>query len=185
MAKAGARARPRAKAPAAKLPAARVSAAKAPAATAPAAKAPRVSTHPPKVRTAATLALIDRLRAICLALPDATEQIAWAEPTWRIGGKIFAMCDTYHHGSAHLAVHLPAPPGAQAALIDSDPARFFRPPYVGGKGWVAVVLDTAPDWDMVAALVATAYQLIAPTPRDRPRAGRATTPARRPARSRS
>lgn len=126
---------------------------------------PRVSTHPPKVRTAATLALIERLRAICVALPDVTEQVAWAEPTWRVGGKIFAMCDTYHHGSAHLSVHLPAPPGAQAALIDADPARFFRPPYVGGKGWVAVVLDTSPDWEMVAALVRTAYELIAPARR--------------------
>lgn len=122
----------------------------------------RVSTHPPKVRTAATLALIERLRAICVALPDVTEQVAWAEPTWRVGGKMFAMCDTYHHGSAHLSVHLPAPPGAQAALIDADPARFFRPPYVGSKGWVAVVLDTEPDWEMVAALVRTAYELIAP-----------------------
>jgi len=125
----------------------------------------RVSTHPPKARTTATLALIDRLRAICVALPDVTEQVAWAEPTWRVGGKMFAMCDTYHHGSAHLAVHLPAPPGAQAALIDADSARFFRPPYVGGKGWVGVVLDTAPDWEMVAALVRTAYELIAPTRR--------------------
>lgn len=136
-------------------------AAKKPVAKKPAAKKVHVSTHPPKVRTPATLALIDRLRAICLAAPDATEQIAWGEPTWRIRGKIFAMCDTYHHGSAHLAVHLPAPSGAQAALIDADPARFFRPPYTGGKGWIGVVLDTDPDWDMVAALVHTAHELIA------------------------
>lgn len=127
----------------------------------------RVSTHPPKVRTPATLALIDRLRAICLALPDATEQIAWGEPTWRAGGKMFAMCDTYHHGSPHLAVHLPAPPGAQAALIDADPARFFRPPYTGGKGWIAVILDTDPDWAMVASLVETAHGLVAPARRAR------------------
>lgn len=120
-----------------------------------------VSTHPPKVRSAETLALIERLRGVCMALPDVTEQVAWAEPTWRIGGKIFAMCDTYHHGSGHLSVHIPAPPGAQAQLIDADPARFFRPPYVGHKGWVAIVLDTDPDWEMVGSLVGTAYELIA------------------------
>jgi predicted DNA-binding protein (MmcQ/YjbR family) len=118
-----------------------------------------VSTHPAKVRTPATLALIERLRTICLALPDATEQIAWGEPTWRVRGKIFAMCDTYHHGSPHLSVHLPAPTGAQAALVDSDAARFFRPPYTGGKGWIGVVLDTDPDWAMVAALLETAHGL--------------------------
>ena len=135
------------------------------------AKPPLVSTHPPKVRTAATLALIDRLRATCLALPDVTEVLAWGEPTWRVGGKLFAMCDTYHHGSPHLSVHLAAPAGAQAALIDTDPARFYRPPYVGGRGWIAVVLDTEPDWEMVASLVATARDLIAPPPK-RPRATR-------------
>jgi len=129
------------------------------------AKPARVSTHPAKVRTPATLALIERLRAICLALPGATEQIAWGEPTWRAGGKMFAMCDTYHHGSPHLSVHLPAPPGAQAALVDTDPARFFRPPYTGGKGWIAIVLDTDPDWAMVASLVETAYGLVAPARR--------------------
>jgi predicted DNA-binding protein (MmcQ/YjbR family) len=123
-------------------------------------KAPYVSKHPPKVRTAATLALIERLREICLSLPDVTEQVAWGEPTWRTG-KIFAMCDTYHHGSKHLSVHLAAPPGAQAALIDADPDRFFIPPYVGGKGWIGVVLDTKPDWDMIASLVTTAHALIA------------------------
>lgn len=129
--------------------------------------------HPPKKRTAATLKLIDRLRRICMALPGVVEKEAWGEPTWRVGaGKMFAMCDTYHHGSPHLSVHLPAPPGAQAALIDSDPARFFRPPYTGGKGWIAVVLDTSPDWEMVASLVRTAYDLVAPPPR---------APKRRPA----
>ena len=123
--------------------------------------APRVSTHPPKHRSAATLKLIDRLRAICMELPGVVEQIAWGEPTWRVAGRIFAMCDSYSHGSPHLSVHLAAPAGAQLALIDAAPARFFRPPYTGGKGGVGGVLDTTPDWDMVASLVATARDHIA------------------------
>ncbi len=122
--------------------------------------------HPPRKRTAATLELIERLRRICMDLPGVVEKEAWGEPTWRVGaGKMFAMCDTYHHGSPHLSVHLPAPPGAQEALIDTDPARFFRPPYTGSKGWIAVVLDTDPDWEMVASLVRTAYDLVAPPPK--------------------
>ena len=124
-------------------------------------KGARVSTHPVKHRTRETMVLLRRLRAICMALPGVTEVVAWGECTWR-RGKIFAMSDTYHHGSAHFSVHLPAPPGAQEGLIDADPARFFRPPYTGGKGWIGVVLDTDPDWDMVASLVHTAYDLVAP-----------------------
>ncbi len=131
-----------------------------PKAKRPAKKKPaRVSTHPAKVRSKATLALTQKLRKICMALPEVTEVVAWGEFTWR-APKIFAMTDTYHHGSPHFSVHLAAPPGAQAALIESDPARFFKPPYTGGKGWLGVVLDTKPDWDMVAALVATAHETI-------------------------
>jgi predicted DNA-binding protein (MmcQ/YjbR family) len=124
-------------------------------------KKPRVSTHPPKQRTAATLKLIEKLRRICMELPEVTEQVAWGEPTWRVRGKMFAMTDSYHHGSPHLSVHLAAAPGAQEALIESNPERFFRPPYTGAKGWVAVVLDTRPNWAMVASLVATAHDFIA------------------------
>ena len=103
-----------------------------------------------------------RLRSICLALPEAVEKISHGAPTWFAGkGKVFATLDDHHHGAPHLSVWLPAAPGAQEALIDSDPDRFFRPPYVGGKGWVGVVLDTRPDWAMVAWLVEQAYRHVA------------------------
>src|SRR5262252_6490965 len=103
-------------------------------------------------------ATVERLRKICLALPDANERISHGEPTWFAGkGKSFAMVDNHHHGSAHLSVWLPQPPDIQESLIDSDSARFFRPPYVGPRGWVGVVLDTKPEWDMVEQLVREAY----------------------------
>lgn len=126
-----------------------------------AATKPRVSTHAAKIRTAESNALIAKLRPICMALPGTTEQIAWGEPTWRVRGKIFAQLDDHHHGSGHVSVWLPAPDGAQAALIDAEPERIFRPPYVGHKGWIAVILDGDPDWSMVEALVAQAHEVIA------------------------
>src|SRR6185295_18292262 len=88
---------------------------------------------------------VERLRRICLALPGVTEKISWGELTWRVD-KIFAQMDTHHHGSEHVAVWLAVPPGLQEALIEEDPVRFFRPPYVGGKGWVGVRIDAGPDW---------------------------------------
>ncbi len=112
-------------------------------------------------RTRGTDPLV-RLRAICLALPEANEKISHGEPTWFAGkGKVFAMLDDHHHGASHLSVWLPAAFGAQEALIESDPKRYFRPPYVGGGGWVGVVLDTGPDWGMVAWLIEQAYRLVA------------------------
>jgi len=113
-------------------------------------------------RTASSKRIIERLRGICLALPEATEKEAWSEPTWRVKGKMFAQLDDYHHGSPHCSVWLPASIEAQEALVAADPARFFRPPYVGHKGWVGVVLDTQPDWETVAELVREAYRRIAP-----------------------
>jgi predicted DNA-binding protein (MmcQ/YjbR family) len=110
---------------------------------------------------------VDRLRAICLALPDTTEKLAWSEPTWRVRGKLFAQLDNHHHGADHLAVWLPAPLGEQEAMIFTDPALFFRPPYVGHRGWVGVRIDRRPNWTVVAKLVRQAYGLIA-TPRARP-----------------
>ena len=105
---------------------------------------------------------MDRLRAICLALPEATEKMAWGEPTWRVKDRIFAQLDNHHHGADHLAVWLPAPLGEQEAMIFTDPARFFRPPYVGPRGWVGVRIDRRPDWKAVASLVSQAYRLVAP-----------------------
>jgi hypothetical protein len=122
----------------------------------------RVSTHPIKrPKSKAEAAAIDRLRKICLALPEVVEKIAWGEPTWRVG-KLFAQMDTHHHAADHVAVWLPARPGVQEALIDEDPVQFFRPPYVGHKGWVGVRIDRKPDWRIVAGLVREAYRAVAP-----------------------
>ena len=97
-----------------------------------------------------------------MSLPEANEKLSHGEPTWFAGkGKVFAMLDSHHHGASHLSVWLPQPLGAQEALIDADPDRFFRPAYVGPSGWVGVVLDTKPDWSMVAAMVRDAYLHVA------------------------
>jgi len=105
---------------------------------------------------------VRRLRSLCLALPEANERISHGEPTWFAGkGKVFAMLDDHHHGAPHLSVWLPAALGAQEALIESDPKRYFRPAYVGSSGWVGVVLDDEPDWAVVAWLVEQAYRLVA------------------------
>jgi len=113
-------------------------------------------------RDAATAAILERLRAICQAFPDAQEKISHGEPTWFAGkGKVFAMFDDHHHGAEHVSVWLPAPPGAQEVLIANDPARFWRPPYLGHRGWIAIALDAKPKWGLVADLVEQAYRLVA------------------------
>lgn len=100
-----------------------------------------------------------RLRDICLALPEAAEKEAWGDPTWRVRDKIFAMEKS---ADGRPAVWVKAPPGSQAVLIGADPDRFFAPPYVGPKGWVGMYVDRKPDWDEVATIIRRSYSLIAP-----------------------
>lgn len=71
------------------------------------------------------------------------------------------MFDNHHHGAEHLGVWLPVPPGVQESLLELDPERFFKPPYVGVKGWVGVVLDQKPDWKNVERLIRDAYMHVA------------------------
>jgi len=101
----------------------------------------------------------ERLRAICLALPEATEKQTWGDPTFRVRERIFAM---EKRGDGRVSLWCKAPPGIQEVLVGADPARFFVPPYVGPKGWIGMRLDGAPDWEEVAALVRRSYRLIAP-----------------------
>jgi hypothetical protein len=105
---------------------------------------------------------IGKLREICLAMPEATEKEAWGECTFRVGGKMFAMTDNDHHESNHVAVWVKAPPMVQEILVGSDPKRFFKPPYVGHKGWVGVRLDVEVKWDELAAILEDGYRMSAP-----------------------
>lgn len=110
-----------------------------------------------------------RLRRLCLALPEAEEVVAWGDPTWRVRGRIFAM---EKRGDGRISVWTKAPPGAQEVLIGADPATFFVPPYVGSRGWIGLRLDgqAGPgraerhpvDWESVAHHVRESYRLVAP-----------------------
>jgi hypothetical protein len=107
--------------------------------------------------------LLKRLREICLALPETFEKEAWGEWTFRVtGGSMFAMTDNDHHSSGHVAVWVKAPPMVQEILVNSDPKRFFIPPYVGPKGWVGVRLDIKVRWDEVAAILKDGHLMLAP-----------------------
>jgi hypothetical protein len=107
--------------------------------------------------------VIQRLRELCLALPDAFEKEAWGECTFRVtGGSMFAMTDSHHHGSEHIAVWVKASPTVQEILVHADAKRFFVPPYVGPKGWVGVRLDYKVDWNELAEILRDGYLLSAP-----------------------
>ena len=110
--------------------------------------------------------LAERLRGICLALPEVTERPSHGAPTWFVGDKksFVTLWADGHHDNHFPHLWCAGQPGEQAAMIAVDSARFFRPPYVGGRGWIGVRLDPPPplDWTEIADLCEDAYRAIAP-----------------------
>ena len=104
---------------------------------------------------------VERVRRICLALPEAWEKLSHGEPTFFVGKKVFAMCSINHHNDGHIAVTIPAAIGIQAMLIEASPEKFYKPPYVGGAGWVGIELPSVSDEELALHL-SEAWRLIAP-----------------------
>ena len=102
-----------------------------------------------------------RVRRICSSMPEATEKLSHGEPTFFVRKKVFAMFANNHHNDGHVAVWIPAPPGLQGMLIKSSPETYFKPPYVGVRGWVGIELDCISDEEL-AAHIHESWNLIAP-----------------------
>src|SRR5438874_7616811 len=104
---------------------------------------------------------VERVRRICLALPETWEKISHGEPTWFVGKKVFAMFSNNHHHDGHVALTVPAAIGIQEMLIKKAPKKFYCPPYVGCRGWVGIEVDRVSDKELTIH-IQEAWKLIAP-----------------------
>lgn len=102
-----------------------------------------------------------RIRKICLSFPDATERLSHSMPNFYYKEKraFLSLMIRGHHQNQFPHFWCAAGPGVQEDLIASAPEQFFRPPYVGGRGWVGVRLDRKPDWGLIERLCAEAYRV--------------------------
>ncbi len=105
--------------------------------------------------------LADRVRSLCQALPSATERASRGAPAFFVGKQFLMLWPEGHHEHHFPHLWAAAPPGAQQELVASS-ERFFRPPYVGHRGWVGMRLDGDVDWDEVREVVTDAYRTVAP-----------------------
>jgi hypothetical protein len=104
---------------------------------------------------------LGRVRRICATLPGTSERLSHGESTFFVNKKVFTMFANNHHHDGHVAVWIPAIPGTQKALIRSSSTTFFRPPYVGARGWVGIELNHVSDAEL-AEHILSAWRLIAP-----------------------
>ena len=103
-----------------------------------------------------------RVRAVCMALPGATERTSHGAPAFFAGKQFVMLWPDGHHDHDFPHLWCAAPPGAQDGMIATDPDRFFRPPYVGGRGWIGLRLDGRIDREELAEICAEAFRTVAP-----------------------
>ena len=124
---------------------------------------PKASKEPTSTKRASSSGEkhVERVRKVCLQLPETMEKLSHGEPTFFVKKRVFAMCSINHHNDGHIAVVIPAAIGIQAALIEESPKKFYRPPYVGHAGWVGIELPRVSDKEL-SAHIREAWKLIAP-----------------------
>ena len=104
-----------------------------------------------------------RVRKLCAALPEVTERPSHGSPAWFVRDKkTIAMFVDDHHGDGILGIWCAAPPGVQEQMIDEEPDVFFRPPYVGHRGWIGVRLSRTVTNDELRAILEDAFRVVAP-----------------------
>lgn len=104
-----------------------------------------------------------RVRRACGRLPEVTERLSHGAPALFVRGKkTLAMFVDDHHGDGILGIWCAAPPGVQEQMVEEDPAVFFRPPYVGHRGWIGVRLSATVTDEELRLVLEDAFRVVAP-----------------------
>jgi predicted DNA-binding protein (MmcQ/YjbR family) len=107
--------------------------------------------------------MLERVKKICLALPEAVCELHGDHASFLVRKKTFTYYVKNHHGDGIVAVNCKVLPGDNAALVKAHPEKFYMPAYIASRGWVGLRLDlTEVDWGEVRDLVEGSYQLVAP-----------------------
>jgi hypothetical protein len=102
------------------------------------------------------------IRAICMSLPGVTERLSHGAPAFFAGRQFLTLWLDGHHDHRFPHMWCAAPTGVQDELVTTEPDRFFRPPYVGGRGWIGVRLDGDIDWEEIMVVCEEAFRTVAP-----------------------
>jgi hypothetical protein len=111
-----------------------------------------------------TDSVLDHIRGVCLGLPEVDERLSHGAPTFFVRGKktFLSVWSHGHHDNEFPHLWCAAPEGVQARLIADRSGEFFRPPYVGHRGWLGVRLDRGLALDELTDLCEDAYCVVAP-----------------------
>jgi predicted DNA-binding protein (MmcQ/YjbR family) len=106
---------------------------------------------------------LEKVAAICLALPSAEQTLSGSHATYRVRGKVFAYFLDDHHGDGIVSVCVKSELGENTDRANRDPERYYLPDYIGPRGWFGLRLDRGRvDWQEVRSVVKRSYLLTAP-----------------------
>ncbi|WHZ58187.1 MmcQ/YjbR family DNA-binding protein [Metabacillus hrfriensis] len=105
-----------------------------------------------------TAGMLENLRNICLALPEAVEIIdGFGHNTFKINGKSFVISGESEKG---FSMSFKSDLETQELLLQKE--HFFKTPYIGHHGWVSILNPVGEDWDELTDLIQEAYLRAAP-----------------------
>lgn len=99
--------------------------------------------------------ILEKLRAMCLAFPEASESLSWGHPNFRADKRTFA---TFERVDRRPSIAFRLDPDDVERLLRRK--EFFSRPYGRGQ-WVSVWADTALDWRVVCDLLQRSYRVVA------------------------
>ena len=106
---------------------------------------------------------LEKITALCLALPEAERAIRGDHADFRVRGKVFAYFLNNHHGDGIVAVCCKSALGENVDRASREPERYYLPAYIGARGWFGLRLDRgAVHWKEVRNVVELSYCLVAP-----------------------
>jgi hypothetical protein len=106
---------------------------------------------------------LDGLARICLALPETRREDKGSHCAFLVGKKTFAYYLDNHHGDNIVSVCCKVLPGENVFLVESNPARFYLPAYIGPRGWIGLRMDLPKlNWSEAKELILGSYLQLAP-----------------------
>jgi predicted DNA-binding protein (MmcQ/YjbR family) len=110
------------------------------------------------MKTQDTVNMLENVRKICLALPEAVEHIdGFGHNTFKINGKSFVISGESQKG---FSLSFKSDRETQELLLQKE--HFFKTPYIGHHGWVSIRNPDGEDWYELTDLIQEAYLRAAP-----------------------
>lgn len=98
--------------------------------------------------------LLERLRRVCLSLPESVEARQFGDPAWKAGRKTFCVASRRPRAAVRFSFRV----GAERQSLLAFAPGYRIPAYAGHNGWIELEPGPSPDWQEIEGLVLESYR---------------------------